>query len=798
MKRLIGLVSVLVMFAYLPDLPAASVSSYPLFNGQGTLGVGQAGVNSLLNEIKDRDRSRFCGGVCENFKTEYIRMDKIGAKYVITLAGSYDVVGDAYNRRSFFIMWLQPNGQLDTAFFDPVGYRTFGVPVPDSGNILDDLSIPKIASITYLNENVIGIAMKASDGCELVTIVRRQNPASSVVNSILIEKLGPSRANYLMCDGLNSVLLSDVAGRQGNQHIRRLTTLLVPQWLSAGESHLPAGMEIIKTEQTITMEDENSWSPEVVSNPIISGDRRYDDGRYYPSGIWLHRWANSLYIFGKTLDDRGAAFPFLRAVGPTSLTNMQDFNKGNIYRFQNLNGKTASAYLPDEGYFIGHSTVSPPEADSRKSFIVSISPVTGQQDAGFAGDGVYEENNFRFEKAIFQHLPSHLYASDGKVLIIDNDFNIMRLHKFGENIFRDPTFGSNGVTVAAAADMVSSANPVNKFSDLIVDNGKFVAVVGAVYDDGSFKLAAYESGVADGNENGTDDAVDVCNARGETCNHVDDNCNGRVDDGLGVGEVCRVGTGACLGIGVNMCTAEGGVGCSVKPGRPVAEVCDGIDNDCDGRFDEECPCVVNNSSLCGESKGECRQGRMKCTSSKGWGNCVGAVGPAAEICNGKDDNCDGAVDEGSFGQCSVGTGACLQAGNKVCKNGAEVCEPVQGQGVSVPSPEACGDNIDNDCDGTVDNGCVCANGETRPCGPGRPAGVCRPGTQTCLNGAWGSCEGAVNPSDEVCGDSLDNDCDDDIDEGCPPIGGGVAGGGVNAGGVSSGGGPGGGGCSLIR
>jgi hypothetical protein len=73
----------------------------------------------------------------------------------------------------------------------------------------------------------------------------------------------------------------------------------------------------------------------------------------------------------------------------------------------------------------------------------------------------------------------------------------------------------------------------------------------------------------------------------EMCNGRDDDCNGQADDGLGLGNACTLGMGVCLVPGHVACAADGTTFCDAPlPGSPSQETCDGVDNDCDGLVDD--------------------------------------------------------------------------------------------------------------------------------------------------------------------------------------------------------------------
>ena len=248
----------------------------------------------------------------------------------------------------------------------------------------------------------------------------------------------------------------------------------------------------------------------------------------------------------------------------------------------------------------------------------------------------------------------------------------------------------------------------------------------------------------------------------DTCNGVDDDCDGTTDEDFpGLGEPCDAGVGACLRYGTKRCLPDGGAGCDADAGLPATDLCNGVDDDCNGTPDDAFPEL---GTACDAGVGTClRAGARACTGSGLDTACNAVPGQAApaESCNGLDDDCDGQVDEGipSLGTlCSVGQGACLG-------NGAIACMPDGGTGCNAPlvSPapaEAC-DGRDDDCDGQVDEdfptlGLPCDAGVGACLGTGIVA--CSPdgGSVRCnaplIAGGLETCNG------------VDDDCNGQVDE----------------------------------
>jgi len=293
----------------------------------------------------------------------------------------------------------------------------------------------------------------------------------------------------------------------------------------------------------------------------------------------------------------------------------------------------------------------------------------------------------------------------------------------------------------------------------------------------------------------------------EECNNKDDDCDGAIDQGDPGGNItCGSDVGECIS-GLTHCISGaidcvGDVGVPAPDPNATPEICDGKDNDCDDMFDEDLPAM--GSCPGGTNVGECEAGLLMCRGGRTV--CVGQVGPSFEICDNLDQDCDGNNTNGydlqndarNCGTCNhvcageiphatatcrtahCVIGACDPDYWDVDRNNANGCEygPCQLQGPQ----EAC-NGMDDNCNAMTDEALTPPANFCRSLGEcGAIPGV-RPAVQATCTGTNGwdciyepdplrdvtvDANGDIIPENKC--DAKDNDCDGRVDEGHATLG----------------------------
>jgi hypothetical protein len=286
------------------------------------------------------------------------------------------------------------------------------------------------------------------------------------------------------------------------------------------------------------------------------------------------------------------------------------------------------------------------------------------------------------------------------------------------------------------------------------------------------------------------EGTSACAPIPEQCDGEDNDCDTNVDEaiepmpcGMNIG-ICKEGTVSCRdGVWDDPVTRCEGAVWPLSEG----ELCDSerLDENCDGMPNEGCDCYEGESQECGEGPYTCKKGTVTCRGGQ-WSACEGEQKGSSEMCDGEDNDCNGRVDDGGDSLCSgrrcsgrTGCVECLTDGDcgdrsasackvSACDTSRHVCVSRNAEdGSSCGGSRTCDDGrcvactTSNDCDDRTCQDKTCSSGECMYTAVrlGDPHATC-PDNRVCsANRACVECVGGIQcesrgPGNWVCASNM--------------------------------------------